>query len=119
MMFKDMSVHYPGTMSLDSMAATDSFIDPAISGQHGFVSVTRMTGEGAVLLVVPENGTDFQAYPNESPAQLMSLSKALVRLTGSDWSPLLLVSHWGPLNTSRKQNATPPCNRALLKSKFS
>ena len=29
----------------------------AVCGQHGFVSVTRMTGEGAVLLVVPENGT--------------------------------------------------------------
>ncbi len=97
MMFKDMSVHYPGKMSLDSMAATDSFIDPAISGQHGFVSVTRMTGEGAVLLVVPENGTDFQAFPNESPAQLMSLSKAYAEnewknATGAQWlEPTSLV----------------------------
>lgn len=105
MMFKDMSVQYPGTMSLDSMAATDSFIDPAISGQHGFVSVTRMTGEGAVLLVVPENGTDFQAYPNESPAQLMSLSKAYAEnewknATGAQWlEPTSLVLGPGAAHT--------------------
>ena len=105
MMFKDMSVHYPGKMSLDSMAATDSFIDPAISGEHGFVSVTRMTGEGAVLLVVPENGTDFQAYPNESPAQLMSLSKAYMEnewknASGPQWlEPTSLVLGPGAAHT--------------------
>ena len=91
MTFKDMSVHYPGKSGdLDVMAAINSFIDPAICGQHGFVSVTRMTGEGAVLLVVPENGTDFQAYPNEHPPQLMSLSKAYAsnewrNASGAQW----------------------------------
>lgn len=105
MMFKDMSVHYPGKMSLDSMAATDSFIDPAICGQHGFVSVTRMTGEGAVLLIVPENGTDFQAYPNDSPAQLMSLSKAYAEnewknASGPQWlEPTSLVLAPGAAHT--------------------
>ena len=73
--FTDMSVHQAGKRTLDTMAADLVMIDPAICGQHGFISVTRMTGEGAVLLVVPENGTDFQAYPNESPPSLMSLSK--------------------------------------------
>jgi hypothetical protein len=76
--FTDMSApRAPGERprTSDTMAANLVMIDPAICGQHGFVSVTRMTGEGAVLVVVPENGTDFQAYPNESPPQLMSLSK--------------------------------------------
>ena len=45
-------------------------VDPSITGQHGFVSVTRITGRGAVLMVVPENGTDFQAYrPASAPRQ--------------------------------------------------
>lgn len=105
MMFKDMGVHYPGKVSLDTMAATDSFIDPAISGQHGFVSVTRCTGEGAVLLVVPENGTDFQAYPNEFPAQLMSLSKAYaenewINASGPQWlEPTSLILSPGGSHT--------------------
>ena len=75
MTFMDMNIHDGSKRTLDSMAAKLCFVDPAICGHHGFVSVTRMTGEGPVLLVVPENGTDFQAYPNESPPQLMSLAK--------------------------------------------
>ena len=31
-------------------------VDPAIMGSGGFVSVTRMTGTGPVLLIVPEGG---------------------------------------------------------------
>ena len=74
----------------DTMAATLVMVDPAICGQHGFVSVTRMTGEGAALVVVPEGGTDFQAFPNESPPQLMSLSKGhaqaeWINATGAPW----------------------------------
>jgi hypothetical protein len=90
MAFTDMSVHEGGKRTLDTMAARLVMVDPAICGEHGYVSVTRMTGEGAVLLVVPDNGTGFQAWPNESPPQLMSLSKGhaqdeWVNASGAQW----------------------------------
>lgn len=96
MVFMDMSVHEGAANDLDGLAATCSFVDPAIAGQHGFVSVTRMTGEGQVLLVVPENKTDFQAWRPMKEAgggffyELTSLSKAYaenewVNASGSQW----------------------------------
>eukprot|EP00947_MAST-08B_sp_MAST-8B-sp1_P005461 g5461.t1 len=69
--------------TLDSLAATCAMVDPAISSHHGFVSVTRMTGTGAVLLVVPKSKTGFEAYRNMPEAgfggafyELTSLSAA-------------------------------------------
>ena len=41
-------------------------VDPAIAGSAGFVSVTRMTGEGSVLLVHPKEG--LQAWRRMSEA---------------------------------------------------
>ena len=65
-----------GKHSLDLFADMCSFIDPQI-GTGGFVSVTRMTGLGSVLLVVPEHGTDFQAYRSAAGGfEFTSLSKA-------------------------------------------
>ena len=43
-------------LSLEQMAARCSFTDFHLGQQHGWASVTRMTGRGPVLLVLPENG---------------------------------------------------------------
>ena len=47
---------------LDQLAKHASFADPYIGGQHGHVSFTRLTGEGAVLLVAASNGSSMEAY---------------------------------------------------------
>lgn len=57
-----------GKHDLDSMAQTCSMADPSISGEHGWVSVTRMTGKSQVLLIAPEVGTKMEAW--ESKAQV-------------------------------------------------
>jgi len=65
-----------GKHTLGLFANMCSFIDPQI-GTGGFVSVTLMTGVGCVLLVVAEEGTDFQAYRSAAGGfEFTSLSKA-------------------------------------------
>ena len=87
-----------GTHSLNLFADMCTFIDPQI-GTGGFVSVTRMTGLGSVLLVVPENGTDFQAYRSASGSafEITSLSKAYA------------LKEWA--NASKKQWVEPSSAR--------
>jgi hypothetical protein len=51
-----------GRRTLDDLAGNASMVDPAITGQHGYVSVTRMTGGGPVLLLVPEGGMGVEAW---------------------------------------------------------
>ena len=53
-----------GTRSLAELAGNASMIDPAIVGDHGWVSATRMTGTGQVLLVVPERGSSGGGVEN-------------------------------------------------------
>ena len=75
--------HEGGQRTLVDLAGNCSMVDPAISGEGGWVSATRMRGTGAVLLVVPEGGIGVQAYREMTEAsgatstfELMSLSKA-------------------------------------------
>ncbi len=38
------------------------FVDPYIGDEAGYAQVTRLNGKGPALLVLPENGTAFEAY---------------------------------------------------------
>ena len=77
-----------GGRSLDDYAGNCSMVDPAICGEGGWVSVTRMTGGGGVLMVVPEGATGFEAWrtmreATNSPDELTSLAKAWA---DNEWS---------------------------------
>ncbi len=48
--------------SLEEAHAVCSFSDPAISLDGGYVQVTRLSGQGPALVVVPEGKTPFEAY---------------------------------------------------------
>jgi len=48
--------------SLEEAHAVSSFSDPYIGGDAGYVQVTRLSGEGPVLLVVPYGDTSLEAY---------------------------------------------------------
>ena len=62
MVFDTMATEGGGQRTLGDYAANCSMVDPAISGEGGWVSATRMTGAGGVLLVVPERGIGVQAH---------------------------------------------------------
>jgi hypothetical protein len=48
--------------SLDEAHAKCSFYDPYIGEDAGYLQVTRLSGHGPALLVVPEGKTPFEAY---------------------------------------------------------
>lgn len=48
--------------SLDEAHEKCSFSDPYIGGANGYLQVTRLSGKGPALLVLPEHGTAFEAY---------------------------------------------------------
>ena len=48
--------------SLDEAHAKCSFYDPYIGKDAGYLQVTRLSGHGPALLVVPEGKTPFEAY---------------------------------------------------------
>jgi hypothetical protein len=48
--------------SLDEAHAKCSFYDPYIGEDAGYLQVTRLSGRGTALLVVPEGHTQFEAY---------------------------------------------------------
>jgi hypothetical protein len=48
--------------SLDEAHAVSSFHDPYIGQDAGYLQVTRLTGLGSTLVVVPSGGTPFEAY---------------------------------------------------------
>jgi hypothetical protein len=48
--------------SLDQAHATCSFYDPYIGEDAGYLQVTRLSGHGPALLVVPDGKTPFEAY---------------------------------------------------------
>ncbi|KAK9810984.1 hypothetical protein WJX73_003381 [Symbiochloris irregularis] len=48
--------------SLEQMSQRSSFVDYHLGLQHGFATVTRMSGKGPVLLVTAENSTSFEAW---------------------------------------------------------
>ncbi|MFH1763571.1 MAG: DUF5695 domain-containing protein, partial [Gemmatimonadota bacterium] len=48
--------------SLDEAHAVSSFHDPYIGMDAGYLQVTRLNGQGPVLLVVPLGSTPFEAY---------------------------------------------------------
>ena len=49
-------------LSLERMANSSAFVDYHMGMDHGFATVTRMTGRGPVLVVTPENDTAFEAW---------------------------------------------------------
>ena len=48
--------------TLDQAHVTCSFYDPYIGEDAGYLQVTRLSGQGPVLVVVPESHTPFEAY---------------------------------------------------------
>jgi len=48
--------------SLEQAHAKCSFYDPYIGEEAGYLQVTRLSGHGPALLVVPDTGTNFEAY---------------------------------------------------------
>jgi hypothetical protein len=48
--------------SLDDAHARCSFYDPYIGEDAGYLQVTRLSGKGPALLVVPDGNTPFEAY---------------------------------------------------------
>lgn len=48
--------------SLDQAHAVSSFVDPYIGGDAGYVQVTRLSGQGPALVVVPHGRTPLEAY---------------------------------------------------------
>ena len=54
--------------TLEQAHAVCSFYDPYIGEDAGYLQVTRLSGKGPALLVVPEAHTPFEAY-NPIPAQ--------------------------------------------------
>jgi Family of unknown function (DUF5695) len=48
--------------TLDQAHAVCSFYDPYIGEDGGYLQVTRLTGHGPALLVVPDGKTPFEAY---------------------------------------------------------
>src|SRR5215471_17999609 len=47
---------------LTEMAEVNSFSDPAINEDGGYLQVTRLSGHGPALVVVPDGKTPFEAY---------------------------------------------------------
>ena len=48
--------------SLDDAHEKCAFSDPSIGGECGYLQVTRLSGKGPALLILPEKGTSFEAY---------------------------------------------------------
>ena len=48
--------------SLEDAHAKCSFYDPYIGEDAGYLQVTRLSGHGPALLVVPDGKTPFEAY---------------------------------------------------------
>ena len=48
--------------SLDEAHAVSSFYDPYIGNDAGYLQVTRLSGHGPALVVVPHGDTPFEAY---------------------------------------------------------
>ena len=48
--------------SLEQAHAICSFYDPYIGEEAGYLQVTRLSGHGLALLVVPDGRTPFEAY---------------------------------------------------------
>jgi Family of unknown function (DUF5695) len=54
--------NYLTRRSLEQAHSICSFSDPAICMEGGYVQVTRLSGAGPALVVVPEGNTPFEAY---------------------------------------------------------
>ena len=79
--------------SLDEAHAKCSFYDPYIGEDAGYLQVTRLSGHGPALLVVPEGETPFEAYkpildskPNLAPAVFEDPTPRTITFEGFyDW----------------------------------
>ena len=121
--------------SLDTMAATCAMVDPAIAGHHGFVSVTRMTGKGAVLLVAPDNTaasaaaasaasaapspsrTGFEAYrhmPEASGGNFFELTSLSAAYAAAEWANASARQWLPPTSTTLAPGAAATFSYRLL-----
>ena len=57
-----MTAHVPPAASPCQVARSGSFIEPVLLAGGGYVQVTRTTGTGPVLLLLPLLGTEFEAW---------------------------------------------------------
>ncbi|KAK3235809.1 hypothetical protein CYMTET_54011 [Cymbomonas tetramitiformis] len=48
--------------NLPNVATQCSFVEAYVGGHMGYVQVTKASGEGQVLLLVPQDGTSFEAW---------------------------------------------------------
>ncbi len=88
--------------TLDDSHEKGVFVDPYIGGDFGYVQVTRLNGSGPVLIIIPEDNTNFEAYPQlkdeptkrwvafEGFYEWMVHSKAY---TENEWN---LAEQWNP-----------------------
>ena len=75
-------------LTLDQMADKLTFTDFHLGLQHGWASVTRATGAGPVLLMVPEHGAAFEAWQSRREDAAGA---------GPLWTPAIMLhskAHW-------------------------
>ena len=68
--------------------AASTFLDPAINGQHGFATLTRLTGQREVLMLTPAAGpkserTSLEAWMMEATGSRGGIAGSAVWLTHS------------------------------------
>jgi hypothetical protein len=95
--------------SLDQAHAACSFYDPYIGGDAGYLQVTRLSGHGPALLVVPDGRTPFEAYnpiqqsPRNQPRLFTDPTPRSVTFEGfMDW-----MVHTEAYAGDEWKNATP------------
>jgi hypothetical protein len=86
-----------GHFDLDGLAGNCSMVDASINGGHSWVSVTRMTGTGPVLMVVAETG-GMEAWRtmHEAGRGVNELTSHTLAYTENEWK-----------NSSSRQWVTP------------
>lgn len=97
--------------TIEQNNALSAFADPYIGRDAGYLQVTRLSGGGPALLVLPEPGTPFEAYApilqdTASPAGAVFTDKTQISQTFEgfyDWS----VASAGLVNNEWKAGGTP------------
>jgi hypothetical protein len=87
--------------TLEQAHARCSFADPYIGEDAGYLQVTRLTGRGPALLVVPEAGTPFEAFrPLDEPMPRQQTFEGMLEWTvhsrgyaEKEWAG---VKEWNP-----------------------
>lgn len=61
--------------NLETLAQTASFADPYIGGDHGHLTMTRLTGRDGVLMILGENSTGMEAFSDQWDPHAISTVK--------------------------------------------